>query len=91
MNLDALLSAEFSNLPEIVRCHAVMRPDAIAVADPEVRLTWAEFDMLGDRIAARLQREGVGPGRGVALAGFNSAHHVAASDVNGTSTPEPRL
>jgi acyl-CoA synthetase (AMP-forming)/AMP-acid ligase II len=77
MTLEALLSAEFCNLPEIVRHHAANRPDAIAVADPDFRLTWAEFNRLGDRIASRLQREGIGPGGAVALAGFNSAHHVA--------------
>ncbi len=78
MNIESLLTAEFSNLPEIVRAHARARPDAIAVADPETRLTWAEFDSLADRIASRLQREGVGPGGSAALAGFNSAYHVAA-------------
>lgn len=77
MTLESLLSAEFANLPEIVRVHARMRPDAIAVADPDVRLSWAEFDSLGDRIASRLQRDGLGPGRAAALAGFNSAYHVA--------------
>ncbi len=77
MNLDTLLSAKFSNVPDIVRGHAAARPLAIAVADPDTRLSWAEFNALGDRIASRLQREGVGPGKAVALAGFNSAHHVA--------------
>src|SRR5262249_16637417 len=60
-----------------VRAHAAERPDDIAVADPSTRYSWAEFDALADRIAARLQREGVGPGGAVALAGFNSAPHVA--------------
>lgn len=77
MTLEQMLSAEFSALPEIVRMHAAERPDAIAVADPETRYGWAEFNALADRIAARLQREGVGPGKAVALAGFNSAQHVA--------------
>ena len=73
-----LLAADFSAIPDIVRAHAAERPDAIAVADPETRYSWAEFDALADRIASRLQREGVGPGGAVALAGFNSAPHVAA-------------
>lgn len=77
MTLDELLSADFATIPDLVRAHAAARPDAIAVADPDTRLSWAEFDRMGDRIAARLQREGVGPGGAVALAGFNSAHHVA--------------
>lgn len=77
MKLEQLLTAEFATIPDLVRAHAAARPDAIAVADPDTRLSWAEFDSLGDRIASRLQREGVGPGGAVALAGFNSAHHVA--------------
>lgn len=77
MTLDQLLTAEFATIPDLVRAHAAARPDAIAVADPDTRLSWAEFDRLGDRIASRLQREGIGPGGAVALAGFNSAWHVA--------------
>lgn len=76
MNLETLRSAEFANLPDIVRAHAAERPDAVAVADPDIRYSWAELDGFADRIASRLQREGVGPGRAVALAGFNSANHV---------------
>ena len=77
MTLEQLLSAEFATIPDLVRAHATERPDAIAVADPDTRLSWAEFDRLGDRIASRLQREGIGPGSTVALAGYNSAWHVA--------------
>ncbi len=77
MTLEQLLSAEFATIPDLVRAHAAARPDAIAVADPDTRLSWAEFDRLGDRIASRLQREGIGPGSAVALAGYNSAWHVA--------------
>jgi acyl-CoA synthetase (AMP-forming)/AMP-acid ligase II len=77
MTLEQLLSAEFATIPDLVRAHAAARPDAIAVADPDTRLSWAEFDRLADRIASRLQREGIGPGSAVALAGYNSAWHVA--------------
>lgn len=77
MKLEQLLTADFATIPDLVRAHAAARPDAIAVADPDTRLNWAEFDRLGDRIASRLQREGIGPGSAVALAGYNSAWHVA--------------
>lgn len=77
MTLEDMLSAEFSNLPDIARAHARHRPEAMAVADSDTRLSWRALDDLADRIAARLQREGVGPGGAVALAGYNSAQHVA--------------
>jgi acyl-CoA synthetase (AMP-forming)/AMP-acid ligase II len=76
-SLQTLLQSDFATLPDLVRAHAASRPQAIAVADPEVRFSWAELDALCDRIAARLQREGVGPGGSVAIAGYNSAMQVA--------------
>jgi acyl-CoA synthetase (AMP-forming)/AMP-acid ligase II len=75
--VQTLLQSEFETLPDLVRRHAADRPEAIAVADPDIRLSWRELDELCDRIAARLQREGVGPGGSVAIAGFNSAMQVA--------------
>ncbi len=72
-----LLSADFATLPDLVRAHAAERPSAIAVADADGRLSWAELDALADRIAARLQAEGVGPGKATALAGLNSVAQVA--------------
>jgi acyl-CoA synthetase (AMP-forming)/AMP-acid ligase II len=72
-----LLTSDFSTLPDLVRAHAAERPDAIAVADPDTRLSWAQLDMLVDRIAVRLQQEGVGPGKATAVAGLNSVAQVA--------------
>ena len=73
----SLLVAEFATLPDLVRAFAMERPDAIAVADADRRISWRKFDAQVDRIAARLQREGVGPGKATALAGFNSVAQVA--------------
>jgi acyl-CoA synthetase (AMP-forming)/AMP-acid ligase II len=73
----ALLAAGFTTLPDLVRAHAAERPDDIATADPDGRMTWGAFDALVDRIAARLQREGVGRGSATALAGLNSVAQVA--------------
>lgn len=73
----ALLQAKFSALPDLVRAHALERPDDIAVADSQGRISWRDFDVLVDRIAARLEREGVGRGAAVALAGLNSIPQTA--------------
>lgn len=73
----SLLAADFATLPNLVRAFARERPDAVAVADPDTRINWREFDAMVDRITVRLQREGVGPGSATALAGFNSVAQVA--------------
>jgi acyl-CoA synthetase (AMP-forming)/AMP-acid ligase II len=72
-----LLESSFSTLPALVAAHARERPDAIAVADPQTRLSWRTLDDLANRIAARLQREGVGPGGSAAVGGLNSTMQVA--------------
>jgi long-chain acyl-CoA synthetase len=72
-----LLESGFSTLPDLVRAHAAERPDVTAVSDGDGRLTWRELDALADRIAVRLQQDGVGPGKATAIAGLNSVAQVA--------------
>lgn len=69
---EALLAAPFATLPDLIRAHATERPDDIAIADSEGRLTWREFDGWVDRVAAKLQSEGIKPGDATAIAGLNS-------------------
>jgi acyl-CoA synthetase (AMP-forming)/AMP-acid ligase II len=77
MKAAAMLESAFATLPDLVRAHAEERPDDIALADPDRRMNWAEFDSLVDRIAARLQRDGLAKGDRTAIAGLNSVEHVA--------------
>ncbi len=72
-----LLASDFATLPDLVRAHASERGAAAAVADAAGRLDWGELDALADRIAARLQRDGVTIGTRVAIAGLNSTAQVA--------------
>ena len=72
-----LLARTFATLPDLVRAHAAERPDAIAIADLSGRLAWQGLDTLADRIALRLQADGLVPGQRVAIAGLNSAEQVA--------------
>ena len=72
-----LLASEFATLSDLVRAHAAQCGDAIAVADATGRLSWATLDGLADRIAARLQADGVAIGARVAIAGLNSTAQVA--------------
>ena len=71
-----LLASDFATLPDLVRAYGVERPGAIAVADLESRISWGAFDALVDRIASRLQADGIGPGAATALAGLNSVAQV---------------
>ncbi len=77
MTSTAMLESAFATLPDLVRAHAVERPDAVAAADPERRLSWAELDALTDRIATRLQADGFAKGDRTAIAGLNSVEQVA--------------
>ncbi len=76
-NTVQMLASEFAALPDLVRAHAAERPDAPAVADAEKQISWAELDDLANRIAARLQDDGVAPGHATAIAGLNSVEQVA--------------
>lgn len=74
---DALLAREFATLPDLVRAHAAARTEAIALADPDTVLSWSALDQMADRIAARLQSDGLVKGDRVAIAGLNSVEQVA--------------
>ena len=73
----SLLTADFAYLADIVGAHARERPAANAVADEDQQLSWAMLDTMANRIAARLQREGVGVGSATAIVGLNSVAQVA--------------
>ena len=72
-----MLDGTFATLPDLVRAHAAERPDAVAAADAEQRLSWSELDQLTDRIAARLQEDGFAKGDRTAIAGLNSVEQMA--------------
>jgi acyl-CoA synthetase (AMP-forming)/AMP-acid ligase II len=76
-NSAALLDSTFATLPDLVRAHAAERPDDRAVADSHGGVSWRELDDHANRIAARLQGEGIGPGNTTAIAGVNSVAQVA--------------
>jgi acyl-CoA synthetase (AMP-forming)/AMP-acid ligase II len=71
-----LLASDFATLPALVKAFAAERQDAPAVADPDGRISWKELDAFVDRIAAKLQADGVGPGQATAIAGLNSVMQV---------------
>jgi len=56
-------------LGDVLREHALARPNQWAIAQGDDRLTWAQLDALMDRTAAALQRDGLTPGDVVVLSG----------------------
>jgi amino acid adenylation domain-containing protein len=66
------------SVPEIFARHAAERPDALAVADPLERWTYAELDAATARISRRLAEGGVRPGDTVAIWAHRSAAMVRA-------------
>ena len=67
----------FCSLSDLVRAHAAQRPQAPALADGQVRWTYAELDEATDRIAALLQQQGTRPGDAVAVCAANGVPAAA--------------
>ncbi|URZ99818.1 AMP-binding protein [Streptomyces lydicamycinicus] len=59
--------APSAGLPALVAWHAARTPDALAVADGDSTLTYAQLVSAGRALAAHLRAHGVGPGDSVAL------------------------
>jgi acyl-CoA synthetase (AMP-forming)/AMP-acid ligase II len=58
--------------------HAAARPDQLALDDGELALTWAEMADRVERIAARLQADGLERGQAVALIGTSDTRFALA-------------
>ncbi|HEY0647885.1 class I adenylate-forming enzyme family protein [Phenylobacterium sp.] len=78
MTADALLAQEFGSFSEVLRAQAAARPDKPALVDARRVIPYGELDELMDRIAAALQRDGVGKGEVAAACALSSAEYGAA-------------
>ncbi|HEV2567151.1 class I adenylate-forming enzyme family protein [Sphingomonas sp.] len=72
-----LIAQPFTDHSELFRALAAEQPDKLAIADEERSISWGELDALVERIAARLQAEGVGKSNAVAIVGLNSIAYGA--------------
>lgn len=88
----------FRTIAELIGEHARARPKAPALSDADTVLDWAALDAGMDRVAAALQREGLGRGSVIALCGANSVAQglvflgalragVAVAPIAGSLTP----
>jgi len=73
----AALDRDFGVIADLVRLHAHESPERPALVDPARTLGYGDLDALMDRIAASLQRDGLGAGDAIAICAASSANYAA--------------
>ena len=86
-----LLDAEFGSFPALISAWGSFRGDAPALDDGETVLSWREAAARVERIAARLQADGLERGQAVAILGTTSVNYalvyLAAIRAGGCAAP----
>jgi acyl-CoA synthetase (AMP-forming)/AMP-acid ligase II len=77
MSAQVLLESDFAAFADILRAHGREQPDKPALVDARRTLAYGELDALMDRIAAALQRDGVGKGDVAAICATSSVEYGA--------------
>ena len=77
MTAEELLSQDFGTLADVIRAHAVEQPGKPALVDSRRTITYGELDLLMDRVAAALQRDGVGKAEVAAICATTSVEYAA--------------
>jgi long-chain acyl-CoA synthetase len=73
---EALMRQDFGRLDELVAAHAAEHPDIPALVMGEQVLTYAELDLLVDRLSAALQRDGLDKGDAIAVCAAVSLDYI---------------
>ncbi len=85
------LDAEFGSFPGLIAAWGAYRGDADALYDGTTTLSWRETGDLVERIAARLQADGLERGQAVAILGTTSVNYaliyLAAIRAGGCAAP----
>ncbi|EGF31590.1 Long-chain-fatty-acid-CoA ligase [Oxalobacteraceae bacterium IMCC9480] len=76
MTITELLEQDFDTIPVLIRHHARVQPQHIALRDAERAMDYATVDSWMDRIASALQRDGIAPRQAVALCAANSIEYA---------------
>ncbi len=66
----------FVSLSDLIREHAQRAPDALALSDGKLALTYGELDALMDRVTASLQRDGLRLGDVISLCAAASVRYA---------------
>ncbi|MET0272802.1 MAG: class I adenylate-forming enzyme family protein [Phenylobacterium sp.] len=77
MSVEELLAQDFGTLADVIRAQAKALGDKPALVDARRTLSYAGLDALMDRIAAALQREGVGQAEVAAICATSSVEYGA--------------
>ena len=80
MNRDdiaARLAEPFGSFSQVLADWAIVQPDKPALCDETGELTWAELADRIERIAARLQLDGLAPGQSVAILGTSTVAYAS--------------
>ena len=85
------LDAEFGSFPGLIQAWGEFRGDAPALYDGTTNLSWRETAALVERIAARLQADGLERGQAVAILGTSTVEYalvfLAAIRAGGCAAP----
>ena len=85
------LAEPFGSFPQVIADWAALQPGEIALRDEAGELTWGEMADKIERIAARLQADGLERGQSVAILGTSTIHYalvfLAAVRAGGVAAP----
>lgn len=77
MTPEEMLGQEFGSIPALIHLHAKTRPDHPALIQGERQLEYRSLDLLMDRVAASLQRDGMQPQDTIAICAGSSIEYAA--------------
>jgi long-chain acyl-CoA synthetase len=77
MTSEQILSQSFASIADAIAAQARERPHATALLLNDLKLSFAALDALMDRVAAALQRDGLGPGSVIAVSAQTSLDYFA--------------
>ncbi|MGO4396197.1 class I adenylate-forming enzyme family protein [Variovorax sp. M-6] len=76
-HFEAAIHRDFGVIADLIRIHAQQAPERPALADAARELSYGGLDALMDRIAASLQRDGLGAGDAIAICAASSVRYAA--------------
>ncbi|HEX7645666.1 MAG TPA: class I adenylate-forming enzyme family protein [Burkholderiaceae bacterium] len=77
MDISTLPEQSFGLIADLIKQHAQERPAHPAVISGDRSIAYGAFDRLADRVAAALQRDGVGKGGAIAICAAASIEYAA--------------
>ncbi|MGE5130542.1 MAG: class I adenylate-forming enzyme family protein [Sphingomonadaceae bacterium] len=77
MDIEQAFTRDFVPIADLIGAHAAQQPRHAALIQGERALDYASLDALMDRIAAALQRDGIGPREAIAICAATSIEYAA--------------